>query len=310
MADLLFSPQLKPEMYQNSFNQASSSISTPPSVDHSDDEPEPSTTSRSTDSGSEHVKRPMNAFMVWSRGQRKKMAVENPKMHNSEISKRLGQEWKELTEAQKRPYIDEAKSLRNQHMRNHPDYKYRPRRKPKGMRASVGAQPVGALNANLHAASKMHQQLPHFSQGFNAINPFQQAFVAAQTVPTSIPTTSSFVNPTVALALQQQIQAHQLQQTLIQNQLLENEKYQLLAFAALQNPLLTGLPGLVSPPTSSNTSPEPLTGNITPELQNAILQYGLHVQRLAVVSQLNNTMDLNKDVSSPSSTETSANESI
>ena len=70
---------------------------------------------------SNHLKRPMNAFIIWSQQQRRN-DKENKKLNFKEQNKRLGVMWKEMTEEETRPYYKKAEILRVQHKQDHPEY--------------------------------------------------------------------------------------------------------------------------------------------------------------------------------------------
>ena len=106
----------------------------------------------------------------------------------------IGAEWKLLNEDEKRPFIDEAKRLRALHMKEHPDYKYRPRRKPKPSMANKTAAysfpmpySIGSMNPHHHAAAAGLDPLSWLSAAQHAV----QAASVNSTLSSTTTTTNS-----------------------------------------------------------------------------------------------------------------------
>ena len=103
----------------------------------------------------DRIKRPMNPFMVFSQQRRRDIILVTPDMHNAQISKQLGAEWKLLTEEQREPFKQESQRLRELHEKEYPDYKYRPRKK--NAAKQQGAATTKKSGGAKVAKSKQHE---------------------------------------------------------------------------------------------------------------------------------------------------------
>jgi len=73
-----------------------------------------------------HIKRPPNSFMVWARENRSTIQSQNRDLSNADISKLLGIEWYKLSTLTKLKYKQIADDLKIKHLKDNPNYKYRP----------------------------------------------------------------------------------------------------------------------------------------------------------------------------------------
>ncbi|XP_039766108.1 transcription factor SOX-30 [Ornithorhynchus anatinus] len=123
-----------------------------------------------------HVKRPMNAFMVWARIHRPALAKANPAANNAEISVQLGLEWNKLSEEQKKPYYDEAQKIKEKHREEFPGWVYQPR-PGKRKRYPISASSVFSTTTQSVITTNPTTIYPYRSPAYSVVIPNLQSTI-------------------------------------------------------------------------------------------------------------------------------------
>ncbi|XP_071341994.1 SRY-box transcription factor 32 [Trachinotus anak] len=156
----------------------SSGPSSPLSVNSDSSCTSPEAKSASTD---KRVRRPLNAFIIWTKEERRRLAQLNPDLENTDLSKILGKTWKAMSLAEKRPYMQEAERLRVQHTIDYPNYKYRPRRRKQLKKSSKPQTTEASLPSLCSSGLTVPYNLTYLLQNQ------QQSFPNMPTFPANLP---------------------------------------------------------------------------------------------------------------------------
>lgn len=100
----------------------------------------------------DHIRRPMNAFMIFSKRHRALVHQRHPNQDNRTVSKILGEWWYALGAKEKQKYHDLAFQVKEAHFRAHPDWKWCNKDRRKSL--SEGRGTPGAKDAREHSMSE------------------------------------------------------------------------------------------------------------------------------------------------------------
>lgn len=132
----------------------------------------------------DRIRRPMNAFMIFSKRHRAVVHQRHPNQDNRTVSKILGEWWYALGPDEKQKYHDLASEVKEAHFKAHPDWKWcsKDRRKSsatsfKGSETRTKLNSTGEETDPLQGASSEDQlaititdEIPtHISTAYNEI---------------------------------------------------------------------------------------------------------------------------------------------
>lgn len=109
----------------------------------------------------EHIRRPMNAFMIFSKRHRALVHQRHPNQDNRTVSKILGEWWYALGAREKQQYHDLAFQVKEAHFKAHPDWKWCNKdRKKSSSEGGGGRGPGGPKEPRERSQSESGPQHP------------------------------------------------------------------------------------------------------------------------------------------------------
>ncbi|KAL1866072.1 hypothetical protein VTK73DRAFT_4923 [Phialemonium thermophilum] len=91
------------------------------------------------------IPRPPNAYILYRKDNHHKVKAENPGIHNNEISVILGSRWNNETQEVRDQYAAKAERVKQEFMKENPNYKYNPRRPEEKKRRAKRVKVEGTI---------------------------------------------------------------------------------------------------------------------------------------------------------------------